>query len=71
MFFPTQGELNPQLLYAIVFTVPMLVHHVARIPMLKSGWTSHWAAQGAIASAAGASALLLYTYPATFIYFNF
>ena len=71
MFVPIHHGLNPQLLYALVFMVPMIAHHVARIPALKTEWMVHWAPQGAIAGIAVTLAILLYDYPAAFIYFNF
>ena len=71
MFAPIHHGLNPQLLYASVFMVPMIAHHVARIPALKTEWMAHWAPQGAIAGIAVTLAILLYDYPAAFIYFNF
>ena len=71
MFFPSQRELDPQLLYAMIFMLPMLGHHVARIPALKTGWMAHWAPREIIAGIAGTLAILFYGYPAAFIYFNF
>jgi alginate O-acetyltransferase complex protein AlgI len=71
MFAPIHNGLDPQLLYALVFMVPMIGHHVARIPALKTDWMTHWAPQGAIAGIAITLAILFYDYPAAFIYFNF
>ena len=71
MVVPRHGALDPQLLYATVFMIPMFGHHIARIPALKTEWMSHWAPQGILAGVAGTLAILFYGYPAAFIYFNF
>ena len=71
MFLPAQGGLDPRLLYATVFMIPMIGHHVARIPAFNTEWTAHWAPQGIITGVTGTLAILFYGYPAAFIYFNF
>ena len=71
MFLPAQGGLDPQLVYAAVFMIPMIGHHVARIPAVNTEWMAHWAPQGIITGVTGTLAILFYGYPAAFIYFNF
>ena len=71
MFLPVQGGLDPQLVYAAVFMIPMIGHHVARIPAFNTEWMAHWAPQGIITGVTGTLAILFYGYPAAFIYFNF
>ena len=71
MFLPAQGGSHPQLLYATVFMIPMIGHHVARIPAFNTEWMAHWAPQGIITGVTGTLAILFYGYPAAFIYFNF
>ena len=71
MLLPGGSGPDPQLLYATIFMIPMLAHHVARIPALNVNWMCHWAIQGAIAGISLMLAILWYEYPAAFIYFNF